>query len=147
MLVTKQFVSQWLPLYFCLYYRSQWDWNGLDTNILQNNLLFWRMKLFGYQILQNILCCVPQKKGIPTFYRYIQDTYKYKILWWMLVTKQFCVPLTSIVFFGHTIEDNGNVVYQDIFCAPEKKSNAYRFGTTLGWVNHDMFLILGGLCL
>lgn len=41
-------------------------------------------------------------------------------------------PIDFHCIFGHTIEGNGNVVYQDIFCAPEKKSNAYMFGTTLG---------------
>ncbi len=65
-------VSQWLFL-FILWKSVGPKW--FDTNILQNNLLFWRMKLFGYQILQNILFCVPQKKGITTFYRYIQIQY------------------------------------------------------------------------
>ncbi len=61
-------------------------------------------------------------------------------------SKQFGFPLTSIVFFGYTMEVNGNQFFFTKFFKTSfmfNRRNLYRFGTTWGWGKNDKIYIFG----
>ncbi len=65
-------------------------------------IFFYVLVLVSFQIGISFFCWTQKKK----LFGY-QNSSKHLLFWRILITKQFWVPLTSIVFFVHRLEVNG----------------------------------------